>query len=345
MNRCKRLVPVVTALLAAICLFYIKSTGAPVLAGAAGNETKPITAAAVNALSETQREKYAGKFWRLDEEDKAALPKNFRMSTDGLNPERAGQMVTKGLEALRISGSAQMSAGELQVLAAQLLSAAGGAPVYLVDLRQETHGFADGQAISFYGKRNWGNIGKHTKDIIAEEAETFQNMQGENIDIFTLDADKNPQQPPAFAFQAEQTMTEAQAAASVGLNYFRLTSTDHIWTDDESIDRFIAFYKSLPENAWLHFHCEAGHGRTTTYMILYDILKNAGQVSLEDIAARQYLLGGTDVLQQYTSAGRKINWRLVFETERADKIRLFYQYVKENPQLNTRWSDWIQQHG
>lgn len=42
------------------------------------------------------------------------------------------------------------------------------------------------------------------------------------------------------------------------------------------------------------FHCEAGEGRTTAYMAMYDMMKNP-DVSLKDILYRQHLLGGNYV--------------------------------------------------
>lgn len=53
---------------------------------------------------------------------------------------------------------------------------------------------------------------------------------------------------------------------------------------------FITFVNNQPENSWLHFHCKAGIGRTTTFMIMYDIMKNCNDVSLYDIITRQVIL-------------------------------------------------------
>ena len=38
------------------------------------------------------------------------------------------------------------------------------------------------------------------------------------------------------------------------------------------VDYFIDFVENQPENTWLHFHCKAGAGRTTTFMIMKYIL-------------------------------------------------------------------------
>ncbi|MBO0694928.1 MAG: protein tyrosine phosphatase, partial [Verrucomicrobia bacterium] len=93
------------------------------------------------------------------------------------------------------------------------------------------------------------------------------------------------------------------------------------------------------ENAWAHFHCEAGLGRTTTFMVLYDMLRNATRVSLEDIVRRQAILGyGYDVLQP-PEAG---NWKAPYMTERAEFIRVFYDYARANPNGRPQlWSEWL----
>ena len=58
------------------------------------------------------------------------------------------------------------------------------------------------------------------------------------------------------------------------------------------VNYFMDIVKNNPENTWFHFHCKAGVGRTTTFMIMYDIIKNGNEVSLHDIIGRQLLLSG-----------------------------------------------------
>ena len=58
------------------------------------------------------------------------------------------------------------------------------------------------------------------------------------------------------------------------------------------VNYFIDIIKSHSEDTWFHFHCKAGVGRTTTFMIMYDIIKNGNNVSLNDIIGRQVLLSG-----------------------------------------------------
>ena len=124
-----------------------------------------------------------------------------------------------------------------------------------------------------------------------------------------------------------------------GANYVRLTITDHARPLDDELDRFVLGVRALPENAWAHFHCEAGLGRTTTFMVLYDMLRNANRVSLEDIVRRQKILSdGYDVLQP----AEPENWKAPYATDRAAFVRKFYDYARANPNGRPRlWTEWL----
>src|ERR1043166_4524010 len=83
--------------------------------------------------------------------------------------------------------------------------------------------------------------------------------------------------------------TERYIVGGAGASYVRITVTDHTRPLDDEVDRFVLAVRALPGNAWAHFHCEAGLWRTTTFMVLYDMLRNANRVSLEDIVRRQQI--------------------------------------------------------
>ncbi|MFZ1056194.1 MAG: hypothetical protein WAN79_11025, partial [Opitutaceae bacterium] len=108
---------------------------------------------------------------------------------------------------------------------------------------------------------------------------------------------------------------------------------------DEEVDRFIAEVRKLPAGAWAHFHCRAGKGRTTTFMALYDMLRNARTVSLLDIDRRQSdLVGDYDLLGKEGETGA----RQGVAAARAAFVRMFYDYAKANPDGRPLlWSEWL----
>jgi hypothetical protein len=74
--------------------------------------------------------------------DKAGAPPNYRSTSD---VSKLGEdVVVDGLEKLRASGSAQFSAKGLAAVSQRT----GGRPLTVLDLRQESHGFVGGAAVS-----------------------------------------------------------------------------------------------------------------------------------------------------------------------------------------------------
>lgn len=61
------------------------------------------------------------------------------------------------------------------------------------------------------------------------------------------------------------------------------------------------------------------------------------------MAAMHYEMGGTNLLA--TREGDSIKAQRV--NDRAEKIRLFYEFAKEADPLNTdiKWSDWLEEKG
>jgi protein-tyrosine phosphatase len=149
----------------------------------------------------------------------------------------------------------------------------------------------------------------------------------------------NPNSVSPQKVTVEHASIERDVVQSAGGNYVRITVTDHTRPLDDEVDRFILAVRALPEDAWAHFHCEAGLGRTTTFMALYDMLRNASRVSLEDIVQRHRILShGYDVLQSDESG----NWKAPYAAERAEFIRAFYDYARANSNGRPRvWSEWL----
>lgn len=321
------------------------------------NEEKPtykylFHADARDNMSGDERAQYAAYCWRLERKDKAAEPKNWRTCMGELTPNEESELFpnpsyqpsTQGLRELRISGSSDLSAKELDWVKAELQKLTNG-PIYIIDVRSESHGLINGQHVSRYGLNNWGNVGKTRAQIVAQEAAVIHAALGQTIDIYSLSKEDNyqPTESGRNVTEVTSAQTEEEACQERGLGYARFTVPDRAFPGDSELEAFVEFVKTLPANVWLHFHCQAGAGRTTQYMIFYDAMRNPG-VSLTDIACRQCLLGGNYLLYD-GSAPDEDPVRAELCAEKAQMIPLFYQYIQENHHngYQTKWSQWKRQ--
>ena len=83
----------------------------------------------------------------LDFENTDSLPHNFRKTTDLSNVVKGGGNTT-GLENLNISGSSQFTSLSFLNLKKNINTKN---EFWDIDLRQESHGFINGNAVSWYG--------------------------------------------------------------------------------------------------------------------------------------------------------------------------------------------------
>ncbi len=267
------------------------------------------------------------EFWRIDTENGASLPRNFRTSEAEFKVSDAFLPSRQGLAELQASGSAQFSRLEFEALQAKLPT-----PLVIVDLRQESHGLLNGIAVSWYGARDWANLGKNLQEVLQDEKMRLAEAQDGIVRIASLDkAKRADHKRDLFVLSA---LSEEAFVRERGVGYLRLSVTDHLRPDDAAVERFLAFCKELPPGTALHFHCQAGHGRTTTFLAMYDMLKNAQQVSFHDILARQYLLGGADLLQESSQEA----WKIKASQERLQFLEKFYAYAAQKPAES--WTTW-----
>ena len=137
-----------------------------------------------------ERAQYAAYCWRLERKDKLQEPKNWRTcqsdfkesEESALFPDPAYTPSTEGLRELHISGSSDLSAKEMDWVKTELLKLTDG-PIYIIDVRGESHGLINGIHVSRYGANNWGNVGKTHAQIVAEEAAEIHATLGQTIDI------------------------------------------------------------------------------------------------------------------------------------------------------------------
>lgn len=278
--------------------------------------------------------------WDVAPELRNALPRNFR-TTDEPLPARPGKVLNPvGLSELHESGSAQFTAASL----AQILPKLHG-PLTIFDLRQEDHLFVNGEPVSWYATNNWANVGKTHEAIVADEGARAEALKAGTL--VALADDRAIKQEPGVTPPESVTIAscspEADLIAAAGAAYVRLTVSDHSRPTDQEVDRFIAAVRQIPADGWAHFHCRAGKGRTTTFMVLYDMLRNAGRLPLSDIVDRQSVLAGDYDLLKPEAAG---GWKAAVFAERAAFVRAFYAYARANPGGQPLlWTEWLKAPG
>lgn len=246
--------------------------------------------------------------WRLDG-DRAAPPIHFRKDAP-----------------LRIAGGGQPSKTTLAHLHEQL-GLPDDTPLWVIDLRQESHGYLNEDAVSWHGVANAANRGKTAEAVEMDERQRLADAVGTNVQAVPMGHYDEAHIPYTFAESVTSFATERHVARKSGLGYVRIAATDMRWPEPQAIDDFVNFYRSLPkEHGWLYFHCQAGQGRTTTFMVLYELLENPSAKADEAIA-HQRALGGADL-----SSGA-----------RYEGICRFAQYVRENRATDfaQRWSNWL----
>lgn len=249
--------------------------------------------------------------WRLDTDMNQTVPRNFRMD--------------KGL---KIAGGNQPTPETLKNLR-QELGLPDSTPLWVIDLRQESHGFLNDAAVSWHMEKNAANYGLGAADVEARERHQLAaTLQTAVIAVPMGKADRLAIAAP-FTSTISNWETERHLARSLGYGYKRFAATDMSWPEPQAIDDFVAFYRSLPqEHGWLFFHCQAGQGRTTTFMALYELLEQP-DYSAAEAAAHQKALGGADLVH----AGY------------LPHLEQFCTYAKQNrnQDFTQNWSQWLAQ--
>ena len=246
--------------------------------------------------------------WRLDG-DRSAPPIHFRRD-----------------ESLRIAGGGQPSKTTLAHLHEQL-GLSIDTPLWVIDLRQESHGYLNEDAVSWHGVANAANRGKAAESVERDEQQRLAEAIDTNVQAVPMGHYDEAHIPYTFAEAVTGFATERHIARKSGLGYVRIAATDMRWPEPQAIDDFVRFYRSLPqEHGWLYFHCQAGQGRTTTFMVLYEILERP-DCTADEAIAHQRTLGGADL-----SSGA-----------RYEGICRFAQYVRANRATDfaQSWSDWL----
>ena len=238
----------------------------------------------------------------LDSDSKSPLPNRFR-----------------NLTTLNISGSAQFTPDQIP----SLKSAINKNNIYIIDLRQESHGFVNDLAISFYDPYKDLNNGLTSTEAMETENSLLGNIKiNSSLNIYSKLGKK------LETINVASVSNEENLVTSNGLKYLRLAVKDGGIPSPIVIDEFVQFIKSKDPSTHIHFHCDAGEGRTTTFMVLYQIMNNSTGLSLDQILTYQVNMGGII---------------LTDDEDRAYFLETFYNYVEENKDTNyeNSFSNWI----
>ncbi|PIZ33357.1 MAG: hypothetical protein COY39_02825 [Alphaproteobacteria bacterium CG_4_10_14_0_8_um_filter_37_21] len=233
------------------------------------------------------------------------LPKRFQISKKISIPRTdKHQKELYNFTHYNLSASAQFSPAQFQEILSYLRQQYCVEPsqVYVVDLREEPHFFINDRAISaghikaINDNDKFGSFVGMPESKLVEMEEEYCRMllRQENIHIHQAINKKTRNVTKRYepiwvgvkAAQSEKNLVE-----STGAHYKRFPITDHQHPTDILTQDFIAFINSLPENAWVHFHCRGGKGRTGTAVFMYDVLKNKGNFEFPILLKRSLLFG------------------------------------------------------
>ncbi|MCK4870975.1 MAG: dual specificity protein phosphatase family protein [Gammaproteobacteria bacterium] len=251
------------------------------------------------------------------------LPENFRTSNHPLPPNSG--VPTSGLRSLHIIGCGEFSSLQLRHIKKRYPH------LIVVDLRQESHGFVNGLPISWFAHYDWGNIGKPPNMIRVIERNLLQQLKAKkHVIIYKVYHPKLQGKivhKEAIKINITSVYSEKQLTAKMNVRYRRFFVTDHFPPTIQQAKAFIRFSKSIPKNTWVLFHCKAGIGRTTTFMIMYDMLHNVRHITFNETLLRQKLLGGHDM---YQLPNDRVQAQL--SKDRITFLHYFYNKLQETKQ-------------
>ncbi len=181
---------------------------------------------------------------------------------------------------LRASGSHQLDASTLADVVNRI---ADDGPelrrLLIVDLRQESHAFLDGRAVSWCADKDWSNVGQPPAWITRDEQCQLEKLAAApDTLVYAVhkDADGKIQVLGTSALRVARAETEEMVVARLqsrgAISYLRLHVTDHCAPEDDALRTFLEALGNVAETTWVHFHCHGGDGRTTTFLTMYDML-------------------------------------------------------------------------
>lgn len=254
--------------------------------------------------------------------------------------------LTKGLDKLNASASAQFTVENFKPMISRLQEMKAK-NITIVDLRRESHCFINGLPYFWFLSSEFDHLNKSVEEIEIDEQKRVTSLKSSNKAIVLktkeINNTKMPDPTSETEIETNEVTYEKDLVETAGLNYLRIAITDQSAPSIQAIDQFLMYYKTH-KDSWLHFHCNAGKGRTTTFLALYDMMHNAKDVDLQTIIKRQKLIGqgGANLLSADGTNGDLKSSEYI---QRLEIIKEFYQYSKENEDdFDTLFSVWLEEH-
>jgi len=283
-------------------------------------------------------------------EGKNDLPARARTMRDALqvSDQPLPSNVMQGLEKVQASGSAQFGANNIAQLV-DFLKKAQAKEIVVVDLRRESHCFINGMPFTWYLSSSFNNMDKSFDEIEQDEHDRLKILSGlassGKVKVLKLVKTAGAQKidpTNVIEIPVQDLLLEKDMAKLHGLDYYRIPITDRLAPSKHAIDRLLNLYMR-DKSKWFHFHCNAGHGRTTTFLALFDIMHNAREVALETILIRQKLIGAGGAPLLRVSA--KNGWQAAAQTQRLQILKEFHTYCADNNDgYQTLFSVWLGKH-
>ncbi len=213
-------------------------------------------------------------------------------------------------------------------------------PVIVLDLRQESHGYLNGKAITIADYYNWLNLGKSNHQSSSDQETWLDTVRSRKkvSDVITIQQFLAKDYSHGKSLAVLAVKNEEYYVNKLGFKYHRLFISDHRAPRDSEVDSFISIVKSQSKKSWFHVHCRGGKGRTSTILAMFDMLKNADKVSFAEIINRQ---ASISPFYNLFDINRRDPFLTPYYEQRIIFLNHFYEYARQALMGYTgTWSEW-----
>ncbi|MGL5742025.1 MAG: tyrosine protein phosphatase [Legionella sp.] len=249
---------------------------------------------------------------------------------------------TVGVDELFISGSKEPSEKGWNAIFDAIIkqSSSKQKPVFVLDLRHESHGYLNGLPITLVSEHDWINKGKSNEQSLLDQENWLHslNAQKKIAGVLSKHQFKAKEYSSGKTITVKKIQNEEDLVSRLGFVYHRLYITDHMAPGGSEVDSFLAIIINAPKNAWFHMHCRGGKGRTTTFLVMYDMLRNADKVRFADIIARN---ASIPPYYNLLEVHRRNSFFTPYYEQRLAFLSSFYRFAQHRLKgYQGTWSEW-----